>query len=77
MVSGISGILLVDEETDFARVLAGMYKGKTEKTLSTCREVNLDHNNQIWILKIDSMSSVAQTAQADFNHLLETFKILD
>lgn len=78
-VSGIQGILLVDKDTDIARALGGMYKNKKEPgpPKCVCREVNLDYNGQIWLISIDSMSSVAEADKEDFNRLLGSFTILE
>ena len=88
IISGIPGILIVSEDIDYVRALAGMYKkmaskstpseSTTTKSPPKCisREINFDHNNQIWIVSIDSMSSVAEAVKPYFDHLVETFQVL-
>lgn len=41
------------------------------------REVYFDHDDLIWNLVIESDEDRADVAEADFEHLLETFQILD
>jgi len=41
------------------------------------REVYFDHDNLIWQIVIESDEDRAEVAEADFEHLLETFQILD
>jgi hypothetical protein len=41
------------------------------------REVYFDYNGLIWKLAIESDEDRADVAEADFEHLLETFQILD
>jgi hypothetical protein len=40
------------------------------------RKVYFDHSGLIWSISIRSNQAAAETAQADFEHLLETFQIL-
>ena len=45
--------------------------------MKVTRVVYFDHNNLIWRIRIQSDEDRADQAKADFEHILETFKILD
>jgi len=41
------------------------------------REVRFDTKGYVWMIEISSPSSTAESDEADFEHILETFKTLD
>jgi hypothetical protein len=78
IIAGINGTLLVDQETDITRGIIGMYKGFNSNGTPKCsvREIDFDHNGQIWVIQMDSISSFAESDKPDFNHIVDTFKLL-
>jgi len=47
------------------------------EVMKVTRVVYFDYNDLIWKIEIDSDEDRAEEAEADFEHLLETFQILD
>ncbi len=51
--------------------------GTSKPSLSIYREVNFDADGLRWMILMESDSSTAEEDKADFEHILETLKILD
>jgi|WetSurMetagenome_2_1015567.scaffolds.fasta_scaffold460711_1 hypothetical protein len=45
--------------------------------ISVYREVRFDANGYVWMIQMESDSSTAETDAIDFDHIIETFKILN
>jgi hypothetical protein len=48
-----------------------------EPRIEVIREVRFDAKGYVWMIQIRSDSSTAEADKADFEHILQTFKILD
>jgi hypothetical protein len=55
----------------------GESPGSVAILIRIAREVYFDHNGLIWNIVIESDEDRADVAEGDFEHLLETFQILD
>ena len=79
-VSGKQAKLFVYQERDLGRIMAGVYYG-TNEDISTLNEIIREaifyYNNLAWVIAIDSDSSTAEVDKADFDHVIQTFKILE
>ncbi len=51
--------------------------GVPGKPISVYREVHFDAKGFVWMIQMRSDSSTAEADKADFEHILQTFKILD
>lgn len=51
--------------------------GVSGPRIEVIREVRFDAKGYVWMIQIDSDSSTAEADKADFEHILETFQILD
>ena len=74
-VSGINGEQIVYSYTEIRGV--GQRKTDEDPYPMQGRRIYFYSNGVIWELTLDLLLSEAETANADFEHLLETFQILD
>jgi len=72
-IAGISGILLIRAYT-----IEDMFDSDLkEPTLLIDRTIYFDYDGLIWEIMMDSIENVAEADEAIWEHLVETFKILD
>lgn len=72
-VSGVPAKLIAYKE----RNILPIDRGLTEPPFEVLREVYFDYNGLIWRIDIRSDSTTAEEDKADFEHVLQTFKILN
>lgn len=79
MVAGIPAKFIVYQERDLTRAIADMYADNDSKKTAyeVCREIDFVYNDLLWIISIDSDVSTAEADKANFEHVLQTFKILN
>jgi len=78
LISGIPAKLFVYQERDLGRIIAGIYAGvDTSAVIEVIREVLFTYNSCDWMIYIDSDSSTAEADKTDFDHVIQTFKILE
>jgi|WetSurMetagenome_2_1015567.scaffolds.fasta_scaffold378016_2 hypothetical protein len=82
-IADIPAKLIAYQERDITRAMAGMYakmSGNNDSqtvAYEVCREVSFVYNDLLWTISIDSDVSTAEAEKADFEHVLQTFKILE
>jgi hypothetical protein len=59
------------------RNVIGIIAGTSGPRISVYREVHFDAKGYVWLIQIRSDSTTAEADKADFEHILQTFKILD
>jgi len=59
------------------RDLTPIDRGLGKPPITIYREVRFDSQGLIWFIQMSSDSSTAESDKPDFEHVLETFKILD
>lgn len=72
-IDGIRAYRMDDQIIDIVPAITGDEK----PGLEVFRRVDFDFNGYIWTIYIDSHSTTAEADKAHFEHILETFKILD
>ena len=69
-VSGVTGEIVI-----FSITMAPDYYLGPHSAVG--RDVFFDHNGMIWNIHLYSHETIAEQAEADFEHILESFQILD
>jgi len=75
IINGIPGELIVYSHK--LGVIEERLPYESSKIIRINRTVYFDHSGLIWGIEIESDEDKAEQAKADFEHLLETFRILD
>jgi hypothetical protein len=73
IVSGVHAYRLDFQNIDIVPAIAV----GDEPAIEVTRRVDFDANGFIWTIFIDSPSSTAEADKVDFEHILQTFQILD
>jgi len=82
VISGISGELVVSTYDLYSHRIPWpdpVFKGAPQgpELIEISREVYFDNNGFAWYIRMTSTEEVAEEAKADFEHVINTFKILD
>jgi hypothetical protein len=72
-VDGVLAYRLDYQNRNIVPAIAGV----SGPSIEVIREVAFDAKGYVWMIQIRSVSSTAEADKADFEHILQTFKILD
>ena len=73
-VDGVQAYRIDYEHRNIVPAIAGV---SNEPFIAVYRKVRFDANGFVWMIQMRSDSSTAEADLADFEHILETFQILD
>jgi hypothetical protein len=76
-IAGVQGGKLVYAFNSYHRMDATEFGTHSVKTPAITRRIFFEHEGKIWLISSTAYESYAETAKADFEHVIKTFKILE
>jgi hypothetical protein len=73
-IDGVNAYRIDYQNRNVIPAIAGV---SNEPFVEVCREVNFDANGYNWMIQMRSDSSTAEADKADFEHIIQSFNILD
>jgi len=73
-IDGVKAYRIDYQHRNIVPALAGV---SNEPAIEVYREVHFDANGFVWMIQMSSDSSTAEDDKADFEHIIQTFKILE
>jgi hypothetical protein len=74
IIDGIPAYRIDYQDRSIVPAIAGV---SNEPFIEVIREVDFDANGYVWMIQITSDSSTAEADKLDFEHILQTFKVLN